>query len=115
MREENIKTKLEELVSNGSDMGETALKLAKIKATRKAINISSLFIFRATLSLIAVFAILFCSAAAALWLGNLFHSLIAGLLIIGGFYILLFILLLLLKNKLLLPFLRNRIVRKIYE
>jgi Putative Actinobacterial Holin-X, holin superfamily III len=115
MSKENIKTKLKEFIAHSSQLGETAIKLARIRAIAKTVQISSLSIVLILFSFIAAVALLFLSVALALWLGHLVKSLTAGFLIVGGFYVLLFAVLLLLKDKILLPFLRNRIVKKIYE
>ncbi|MES1216641.1 MAG: hypothetical protein ABUT20_14090 [Bacteroidota bacterium] len=115
MSDKNILPGLGEFISYSSQLGETALKLAQAKVTRKTVNISSSFAVRIILFLIAVFAIFFLSAAAALWLGKMLHSVSAGLFIIGGFYTLMFVLLFLFKDKFLLPLIRNGIIKKIYE
>lgn len=115
MAEETIKTKLNDVITDSLELGETAVKLARINTAITATRISSsaaLLIFQC---IIALLAVLFCSAAAAWWLGYLLHSNATGFLIVGLFYVLLLILSFILKDKIVLPFLRNRIVKKLYE
>ena len=45
MENETIKTKLEEFVTNSTDLGETAYKLAKINAITKVTSTSASFLF----------------------------------------------------------------------
>ena len=115
MAEESIKNRIEELVNHTSDLGETAFKLARINAYRKTADLSAQFLFRTIISVVAACIILFSSIAAALWLGDLTHSRVTGFLLVGAFYFLLLLLVLVLKNKLLMPFLRNRVVKKLYD
>lgn len=115
MATENIKTKLEDLVNHSSELGETAFKLVSINAYRKTANVSASLLVKITLSLIAIIATLFCSVAFSFWLGNVLQSVAAGFLVTGGFYFFMLIVFLLFRKKLILPFFRNQIVKKIYE
>lgn len=115
MAEESLKSKLDEFVKNSSELGETALKLARLNTIQKTANISSNIIFTVSVSVLLLFAVLFGSIATAWWIGDLLYSRVAGFLVIGGVYLLLFLIFLLLKNKIILPWFRNKIVSKIYE
>ncbi len=115
MAEESIKTKLEEFVTHSTELGETAYKLAKVNAVRKTANISANLVFTVVAATLIIFSLLFCNIAAAWWLGDLLHSRVVGFLVLGGFYLLLLAVVLLLKGNLILPYFRNKIVRKIYE
>lgn len=115
MAKETIKSKLEDFVTHSTELGETAYKLARINAVRKTTNISANLIFSIIASILIIFSLLFVSAAAAWWLGDLLNSRAIGFLVVAGFYILLLIFVLLLKGSSILPYFRNKIVRKIYE
>lgn len=65
--------------------------------------------------LIAMFVLLFSGLGSAWWLGEYLSNMKAGFFIIGGVYLILFILLLILSRKVLVPFIRNTIIKKIYE
>ena len=115
MENESIKTKLEEFVTNSTDLGETAYKLAKINAITKVTSTSASFLFTIISSVFFLFILLFASTAIAFWLGEKFDSTTTGFLLVAGFYLVLFILFMLLKGKLILPWLRKKLVQKIYE
>lgn len=115
MSEETIKSKIEDFVTHTTELGETAYKLAKINAIRKTATLSSTLILSIITSVLAFFILLFTSIAVAIWLNDVMHSNLIGFLIVGAFYLVLLIFMLLLKGKVILPFLRNKIVRKIYE
>ena len=65
--------------------------------------------------LMIVFVLLFIGMGAAWWIGDTLDNVKAGFFIVGGFYTLLLIILLVAAKPLLLPGLRNMIIRKIYE
>ncbi len=115
MPKESIKSKVEEFVTHSSELGETAFKLVQLNAIQKTSNISANMIFTIFSAILSIITLLFCSAAASWWLGDLLHSRIYGFLILGGFYLLLLACIVLLKGKYILPYLRNKIVKKIYE
>lgn len=115
MSEESLTTKVEEFIRHTTELGETGIKLGKINVIRSTTNISSQLITRGILLFLGIMAILFCSLAGAWWIGNLLQSSTLGFLIVGGFYLFLLLTVLALKNKLILPYLRNRIVRMIYK
>lgn len=115
MATETIQSKLDEFVTNSTDLGKTAYKLAKINAITKLTSTLASFIFTIISSVFLFLILLFVSIAIAFWLGEMFHSTPIGFLLVAGFYLVLFILLFLLKGKLILPWLRNKFVQKIYE
>jgi hypothetical protein len=115
MAKETIKKKIEDLVTHSAELGETAIKLARVNASRTTANVSAALMIRIVLSVILFIALLFSSFAAAWWVGDVLHSRIKGFLLVGAFYFLIFLLVLALKEKIFLPFLRNKVIKKIYE
>jgi len=115
MPTETIKTKLEDFVTHSTELGESAIKLARIKVVQKTTDISAKLFLQITVAVLSMVVVLFLSIAAALWIGNLLQATATGFVIVGLFYLLLLIILLLSKNSFILPGLRNRIVKKMYE
>ncbi len=115
MTEEHFGTKLEEFVRHSRDLGETAIRLAKLRAAEKTAAVSASLVFRVITAGLAFMVFLFGSTAAALWLGDLFGSRATGFLVVGGFYLFMLGVLLLLKKTVILPYLRDRVVRSIYS
>jgi len=98
-----------------NDLVDTYIALAKANVTKKAANAAS---FSAAGMLIAVLAFLFVFFAAfalAWWLGQLISSIVGGFLIVAGFFGLAVGLLAAFKKQLIYPFIRNKVVKKIYE
>ena len=100
---------------NIGDYLDTYYKLTVVKATDKATGIASnTFTVFAVVGL-GFFIVLFGSIALALWIGQRLESYPTGYLIIAGFYLLLLAVLIVLRKRIVFPFIRNLIIRKIYE
>lgn len=82
--------------------------LLKLNTVEKSSSVLSLIFGFLVGSLLIFLAVIFLSFAFIYWLGDLFGSMIPGLLIVGGFFILLFIFFYFFREKLLL----NPIIRK---
>lgn len=65
--------------------------------------------------IVGVFVLLFTGLGSAWWLGEYLRNMKAGFFIVGGLYTLIFIIILLTSGKVLVPRLRNLIIKKIYE
>lgn len=65
--------------------------------------------------LVGLFILLFAGLGFAWWLGEYLNNMKAGFFIVGGGYAIIFAALLLTTQKVLLPRIRNSIIRKIYE
>jgi hypothetical protein len=87
--------------------------------TIKAIEYTSLGASRSVVGLLslilALFVLLFLGFGSAWWLGEVMDNIKAGFFIVGGIYTLAFILILLTSSKVLVPGIRNYIIKKIYE
>ncbi len=69
-----------------------------------------------TLSMIlGVFVLLFVGLGSAWWLGEYLNNMKAGFFIVGGFFTLIFAIVLAASGKLLIPKIRNFVIKKIYE
>lgn len=78
MAEETFKTKINDLLTDSTSFGKTALRLGKAKATIKVIDLTSGIITKAILSLVAMMALLLGSISLSFYLGTIFNSLAMG-------------------------------------
>ena len=65
--------------------------------------------------ILAVFVLLFIGLGAAWWIGGYFNDMKTGFFLVGGVYMLIFGILLATSQKVLIPRIRNMIIKKIYE
>jgi len=112
---EGLKQKTAELIDHVEDMAGTFYKLSLIKATQKATNVGSSFLVILALSVFGVFALLFLGIALCLWLGDLVNSRAGGFLIGAGFFFLVLAMIIALRKKIVFPFFRDFIIRKLYD
>ena len=112
---EGLKQKSAELVDHVEDMAGTFYKLTLLKATQKATNIGSSFLVILATSVLGLFALLFLGVALCLWLGDLVNSRAGGFLIGAGIFLLILGTVIALRKKIVFPYFRNLIIRKIYD
>jgi len=109
------KSKTEKWVDSTVNLVEAYRDLISIRIvehTSLGISISVIGI----LSLILiVFVLLFIGLGAAWWIGEYFNNMKAGFFIVGGVYTLVFGILLATSQKVLVPRIRNLIIKKMYE
>jgi len=115
MEAEELKEKTQDTGSHIEEYANTLYRLAMITITQKASNIASGVIVAVAVCLFGLFMLFFASFGLAWWLGDVVQSRVTGFLIIAGFYFLLIVVLIFSRKKILFPFFRNWIVRKIYE
>jgi hypothetical protein len=115
METEELKESVSDLAGHLTDYAETYIRLSLVKVTERAASVASSVISAIVLCVLCLFVIFFFSMALGWWLGDLFESRALGFVATGGFYILLVVCMILMNKKVVLPGLRNLIVRKIYE
>jgi hypothetical protein len=108
----NTSEKLVGAVSNWIDTYRNILTMRAVENSSQGASISIFGIFAA---LVAVFILLFSGLGAAWWIGEKLENMKAGFFIVGGAYAIVLIVLLLTAKKLLIPGIRNLIIKKIYE
>jgi hypothetical protein len=109
-----LKNKAEE-TRQGKSFVKTYYRFEPIDTTDKAITIASLSTSALCIALLGLLVLLFTGLAAGAWLGKWFSSPAAGYLVVAGFFSVLAVVFLLLRKKVIFPFLRNFIIRKLYE
>jgi hypothetical protein len=112
---EDLKNKAENLTDHISDYVETYIKLTVLKATDKATGFASNSVSFILISMFAFFVLLFSGIGLGLWIGQKLENMLAGFCIIAGFYALLATVILVFRKNLIMPFIRNIIIRKTYE
>lgn len=113
--EERDRTQQDGLIDAVGDMVETYRGIAKLHLVENAAVGGSLSILGMLLLVTGVFILLFAGLGAAWWIGDALQNMKAGFFIVGGFYLIVFVVMLLTAGSVILPWLRNIIVRKIYE
>jgi hypothetical protein len=110
-----LKHKAENLTDHVTEYIETYFALNVLKATDKAAGAASSSITGVLIGVFAFFFLLLTSIGVGHWLGRLMDNMLAGFAIIAGFYALLAILLIALRKSVILPFLKNMIIKSAYE
>ena len=112
---EDLKEKTAGLAEHVEDFAQTFYKLSLIKATEKATNAVSIVVVVIAFSLLGVFGLMFLGVALSLWLGDLVGSRPLGFVLGAAGYILLFIVIALLRKNIVFPFIRDLIIKKVYD
>ena len=110
-----LKERADDLIEHVGDYIETHYKLGLLKITEKSTAAGSAIIAALLLAILSIFFILFIGLGLAWWIGGMLDSIIAGYFIVAGLYLLIIICVVMMRKKLIDPFLRNLLVKKIYE
>jgi len=115
MEVQNLKEDAKDILNHTGDYLDTFYKLNLVKATKKASDLASNVVNSILIFFTTFCIILFASIAAAWWLGDVLESPALGFLSVAGFYLLVFLILLMMRKKIISPFIRNSLIKKIYE
>jgi len=86
-----------------------------LNLTQKSTNIASAGIAAIIILIAGLFGLLLGSVALSLWLGNLVDNMAAGFLLGAVFFVLVMAVIVLLRKKIVFPYFRDMIIRKIYD
>jgi Putative Actinobacterial Holin-X, holin superfamily III len=111
----NLKEDAKDILNHASDYAETFYKLSLVRLTKKVSDVASGVVNSVLIFFIALCILLFISFAGAWWLGDVVENRALGFLLIAAFYMLLVVILILMRKKVISPFIRNTLIRKIYE
>ena len=114
-RDETDSTQQDGFVDAVGDMVNTYRKLVNVRIVENVAAGGSVSIMGILLLVIGVFTLLFGGLGIAWWIGEAWGDLKIGFFVVGGFYLLILLVTLLMSSSVVLPWLRNLIVRKIYE
>ncbi|HKC35965.1 MAG TPA: phage holin family protein [Chitinophagaceae bacterium] len=115
MEAQNLKEDAKDVLNHAGDYAETFYKLSLVRLTKKVSDIASGVVNSVLIFFISLCILLFISFAGAWWLGDVVDNRALGFLLIAVFYLLLIFILVLMRKKIISPFIRNTLIRKIYE
>ena len=115
MEAQNLKEDAKVILNHAGDYAETFYKLNLLRLTKKVSDVASVVVNSVLIFFISLCMLLFISFAGAWWLGDIVQNRALGFLIIAGFYLLIILVLVLMRKKIISPFIRNTLIRKIYE
>ena len=115
MEAQNLKEDAKDILNHASDYAETFYKLNLVRFTKKVSDVASVVVNSVLIFFISLCILLFISFAGAWWLGDIVESRAMGFLLVAAFYLLLIFILVLMRKKIISPFIRNTLIRKIYE
>ena len=115
MQAQNLKEDAKDVLNHASDYAETFYKLSLVRLTKKISDVASGVVNSVLIFFISLCILLFISFAGAWWLGDVVENRALGFLLIAAFYLLLIFILVLMRKKIISPFIRNTLIRKIYE
>jgi len=98
-----------------ADYVETYYKLTVVNINQKMADVSAAASFSMVAALVVSFVLMFLSIAAALWLGSLLGNTAEGFLLVGLFCLAIFLILFFTRKKLFYPFIKNMVIKSIYE
>ena len=98
-----------------SDYVQTYAQLTMVNVNQKTADISAVASFSMLAGLICFFVFMFLGIAAAFWLGSLLGNTAAGFLLVAAFFLLVFLVFFFSRRKLFYPFVKNLIIKSIYE
>ena len=112
---EDLKTNFGQLKDHTTEYVKTYIDLAKAKATKGASTAAAGAAIGIVSFLLAFFFLEFLFIGLALWVGSLVDSTAGGFFIVAGVFLLLIVLIFALRKKVIVPMIRNSIIRKVYE
>lgn len=98
-----------------SDYVETYMKIAVVNINQKTADISAVASFSMISGSILFLFCMFSGIAASIWIGGVLNSYAIGFLLVGVFFVLLLLVLFLSRKKIFYPFIRNLVIKSIYE
>lgn len=115
MEAQKIKEDAKDILQHAADYADTFYRLSLVRLTKKVSDIASGVVNSLLIFFISLCIILFLSLAGAWWVGAMLNSPAMGFLVIAGFYLLLVLVLIMMRKKIISPFIKNTLIRKMYE
>ena len=115
METQQIKDKAENITDHAGDYLDTLVKVSLLKITRKATNIISGAMSILIPCMLSMFILFFAGFAVAWWLGDVMANRAGGFLLTAFFYLVITIVVILLRKRIVFPFIRNILARKMHE
>jgi len=109
------KKTVEKIAETTEDIIETYRKLMALNLVEYTSLGASASVVGIVYLIFIVFALLFAGLGSAWWLGENLSNMKAGFFIVAGAYVFIFLVLLLTAKKKIIPFIRNLIIKEIYD
>lgn len=111
----DIQQRAKTLTDDVSELFDLYYKLGVVTATEKASNAAAMTITVIILLFLFMFTLMFAGLGLGWYLGQLLNSMLAGYAIVSGIFTMLIVITLLTRKSYLFPYIRNIIVKKVYE
>lgn len=97
------------------DYAESWYKLTVLSGTKKATQAAAFLLTILSVVFLGLFVLLFAGLALGIWLGELLNNPPAGYVIVAALFLVIMVTLIALRNKIVFPFIRDAIIRKLYD
>lgn len=111
----NLKEKTADLADHVEDLVQTFHKLAVVNITQKLTHAGSTLVVLLALNILGLVAFIFLGIALSLWIGTLLGNTAVGFLAGAGIFLVVLVIIVLLRKNIVFPFIRNLIIRKVYD
>lgn len=111
----DTKNVISDLSSGVMDYVETWYKLTLVSGTRKATHAAASLLTIVSVVFLGLFVLFFGGMALGIWLGNLLDNAIAGYALVALLFLVIMAILIMLRKKIVFPFIRDLIIRNLYE
>jgi hypothetical protein len=109
------KNVISDLSTDVMDYVETWYKLTVVSGTRKATHTAASLLTIVSVVFLGIFVLFFGGLALGIWLGGVLNNEVAGYGLVAILFLVFMLILITLRKKIIFPFIRNLIIRKIYE
>jgi hypothetical protein len=115
MEDPEKKPVVEKIVETSEDILETYRRLICITLVEYTSLGAGMSVVGLVYTVFVVFTLLFAGLGAAWWIGESMNDIKSGFFIIAGFYAFVFLLFMGVFKKKIIPLVRNKIIKQIYE
>ena len=115
MEIDNHREKTADLTDHVEDLAQTFYDLSVARLTRRTSSVSAGAVVMLLTVLFGIFVLFFSGLAFAWWMGDLVNSRSGGFLLSAALFTILLIIILSIKKKVIFPYIRNLIIRKVYD
>ncbi len=97
------------------DYADSWYKLTILSGTKKATQAAAFLLTILSVVFLGLFVLFFAGLALGIWLGELLNNASAGYILVAVLFLLVMVVLIAMRNKIVFPFIRDTIIRKLYE
>lgn len=112
---EDLKEKTADLADHVEDLASTFYRLTVVNLTQKATNVASGLILILAVGMLGFCILLFLGFALSWWLADVTGNTAIGFLLGAAFFVIVLLVIASLRKKIIFPYIRNLIIRKLYD